>query len=159
MDKEESNFFTNWKYWYVLAFAGLCLVFFLNYVVSPAIKFYGGSNAAIFFGVIIASGVFIYCLFSLVAEYGLIQAREEEEKKPSPEKKAESLFSEGWRFWKNSREIIFNNQTVGGTSLSVENTDRGEKFINEVFDLVGEKIENIIGILKILGQMTEEEGY
>lgn len=83
MDKEESNFFTNWKYWYVLAFAGLCLVFFLNYVVSPAIKFYGGSNAAIFFGVIIASGVFIYCLFSLVAEYGLIQAREEEEKKPT----------------------------------------------------------------------------
>ena len=83
MDKEESNFFTNWKYWYVLAFAGLCLVFFVNYVVSPAIKFYGGSNAAIFFGVIIASGVFIYCLFSLVAEYGLIQAREEEEKKPT----------------------------------------------------------------------------
>jgi hypothetical protein len=72
----------------------------------------------------------------------------------SPEEEAARLFSEGWRFWETDREIVFNNRTIGGTSSAV----RGEKFVNEVFDLIGKKIENIQDALDILEKKTEELG-
>jgi len=74
-------------------------------------------------------------------------------------RKAQSLFEEGWRYWKNDREVVFNNLSVGGVSWPTEEVDQEQNFSDRVFTLVGEKFEDLEEVLKILSQMTVEAGY